>query len=71
MLQHLLGGDAESSIQFSEEFTGDGAALFKACADSDLEGMVSKHAAAPYRASASLSRLSWWLARIETARPER
>jgi bifunctional non-homologous end joining protein LigD len=49
MLQHLLGGDAESSIQFSEEFTGDGAAFFKACADSDLEGMVSKHAAAPYR----------------------
>jgi bifunctional non-homologous end joining protein LigD len=57
MLQHLLGGDAESSIQFSEEFTGDGAAFFKACADSDLEGMVSKHAAAPYRSG----RTKTWL----------
>jgi bifunctional non-homologous end joining protein LigD len=57
MLQHLLGGDAESSIQFSEEFTGDGAAFFKACADSELEGMVSKHAAAPYRSG----RTKTWL----------
>ena len=57
MLKHLRGGDAESSIQFSEEFTGDGAAFFKACADSDLEGMVSKHAAAPYRSG----RTKTWL----------
>ena len=55
MLQHL--GDAESRIQFSEEFTSDGAAFFKACADSDLEGMVSKHAAAPYRSG----RTKTWL----------
>ena len=57
MLTHLFGGDAESSIQFSEEFTGDGAAFFKACADSALEGMVSKQAAAPYRSG----RTKTWL----------
>jgi ATP-dependent DNA ligase len=57
MLQHLLGGAAESRIQFSEEFTGDGAAFFKACADSDLEGMISKHVLAPYRSG----RTKTWL----------
>jgi DNA ligase D-like protein (predicted ligase) len=49
LLEHLIGADAESRIQFSEEFTGDGAAFFKACADTDLEGMVSKQIVAPYR----------------------
>jgi bifunctional non-homologous end joining protein LigD len=52
-LKRLVGADAESRIQFSEEFTGDGAAFFKACLDSDLEGMVSKHVAAPYRSGRS------------------
>ena len=45
------------AFSFSEEFTSDGAAFFKACADSDLEGMVSKHAAAPYRSG----RTKTWL----------
>jgi bifunctional non-homologous end joining protein LigD len=53
LLKRLVGIDAESRIQFSEEFTGDGAAFFKACLDSDLEGMVSKHVAAPYRSGRS------------------
>ena len=33
VLKHLVGNDADSRIQFSEEFDGDGAALFKACAE--------------------------------------
>src|SRR5262245_61571301 len=53
LLTRLVGTDAESRIQFSEEFTGDGAAFFKACLDSDLEGMVSKNVAAPYRSGRS------------------
>ena len=40
-LSNLLGGDPTSRIQFSEEFTGSGAAFFKACADNNLEGMSS------------------------------
>ena len=32
ILKALLGSDEESRIQFSEEFDGDGDALFKACA---------------------------------------
>jgi bifunctional non-homologous end joining protein LigD len=40
-LKHLIGTDAESRIQFSEEFGGDGASLFKACAERELEGIVS------------------------------
>ena len=46
-LQALIGTDAESRIQFSEEFHGNSAAFFKACADKGLEGIVSKHALAP------------------------
>jgi bifunctional non-homologous end joining protein LigD len=53
LLNRLVGTDAESRIQFSEEFIGDGAAFFKACLDSDLEGMVSKHVEAPYRSGRS------------------
>jgi bifunctional non-homologous end joining protein LigD len=48
-LHYLLGVDAESRIQFSEEFNGSGAAFLKACADNGLEGIVSKLAVAPYR----------------------
>jgi len=43
-LRWLLGVDAESRIQFSEEFAGDGDTLLKACAKRKLEGIVSKHA---------------------------
>ena len=56
-LKNLLGADLESRIQFSEEFTGSGAAFFKACADHGLEGIVSKHAMAPYRSG----RTKTWL----------
>jgi bifunctional non-homologous end joining protein LigD len=52
-LKHLVGDDAESRIQFSDEFDGDGDALFKACAERALEGIVSKHALAPYRSGRS------------------
>ena len=48
LLQALIGSDEESPIQFSK-FHGDGAAFFKACADKGLEGIISKHALAPYR----------------------
>jgi bifunctional non-homologous end joining protein LigD len=53
VLKHLVGSDADSRIQFSDEFDGDGAALFQACADRELEGIVSKHALAPYRSGRS------------------
>ena len=53
LLKQLVGDDADSRIQFSEEFDGDGAALFKACAERALEGIVSKHALAPYRSGRS------------------
>jgi len=52
-LKHLVGRDADSRIQFSEEFDGDGVALFKACAERALEGIVSKHSLAPYRSGRS------------------
>ena len=49
LLKRLVGDDAESRIQVSDEFDGGGAALFAACRDMGLEGIVSKHAMAPYR----------------------
>jgi bifunctional non-homologous end joining protein LigD len=52
-LKALIGNDAENRIQFSDEFDGDGDALFKACAERSLEGIVSKHALAPYRSGRS------------------
>jgi bifunctional non-homologous end joining protein LigD len=52
-LEHLVASDPESRIQFSEEFDGDGAALFKACVERELEGIVSKHSLAPYRSGRS------------------
>jgi bifunctional non-homologous end joining protein LigD len=52
-LKQLVGSDADSRIQFSDEFDGDGEALFKACAERALEGIVSKHALAPYRSGRS------------------
>jgi ATP-dependent DNA ligase len=38
---------------FSEEFTGDAAAFFRACADHQLEGIVSKLASSKYRSGRS------------------
>ena len=52
-LKHLVGADDQSRIQFSDEFDGDGHNLFKACAEQELEGIVSKHALAPYRSGRS------------------
>jgi bifunctional non-homologous end joining protein LigD len=52
-LKHLGGADDQSRIQFSDEFDGDGEALFKACAEQGLEGTVSKHALAPHRSGRS------------------
>ena len=52
-LKTLLGTDERSRIQFSDEFDGDGDALFKACAEQGLEGIVSKLALAPYRSGRS------------------
>ena len=52
-LKTLLGTDERSRIQFSDEFDGDGDALFKTCAEQGLEGIVSKHALAPYRSGRS------------------
>ena len=52
-LEHLVSSDAESRIQFSEEFHGNGNAFFTACAERGLEGIVSKHAMAPYRSGRS------------------
>jgi bifunctional non-homologous end joining protein LigD len=52
-LRVLLGTDEQNRIQFSDEFSGDGAAFFKACAERGLEGIVSKHALAPYRSGRS------------------
>ena len=41
ILKALVGSDDQSRIQFSDEFDGDGDALFKACAEQRLEGIVS------------------------------
>jgi bifunctional non-homologous end joining protein LigD len=55
ILKDLLGSDEESRIQFSDEFDGDGDALFKACAERGLEGIVSKLALAPYRSGRTMT----------------
>jgi bifunctional non-homologous end joining protein LigD len=57
VLKVLIGCDEESRIQFSEEWLGDGAGFFKACADRGLEGIVSKQGLAPYRSG----RTTTWL----------
>jgi bifunctional non-homologous end joining protein LigD len=57
ILRALIRSDDESRIQFSEEFVGDGATFFRACADNRLEGIVSKHRLAPYRSG----RTKTWL----------
>ena len=53
ILQTLVGDDDRSRIQFSEEFHGDGAAFFTACADRQLEGIVSKLATSRYQSGRS------------------
>jgi ATP-dependent DNA ligase len=53
LLQKLLGGNPDSPLQFSEEYTGDADALFRACAERKLEGIVSKLANSRYQSGRS------------------
>ena len=53
LLKRLVGNDAVSRTQVSDEFDGGGNTLFTACRDMALEGIVSKHAMAPYRSGRS------------------
>jgi bifunctional non-homologous end joining protein LigD len=53
LLKRLVDDDADSRIQVSDKFDGDGAALLAACRDMSLEGIVSKHSMAPYRSGRS------------------
>jgi bifunctional non-homologous end joining protein LigD len=53
VLKVLVGNHDESRIQFSEAFVGEGAVLFKACAEHGFEGIVSKQGLAPYRSGRS------------------
>jgi bifunctional non-homologous end joining protein LigD len=48
LLKALVGSNDKSRIQFSDEFTGDGAALFAACGRRGIEGIVSKLATCRY-----------------------
>jgi bifunctional non-homologous end joining protein LigD len=52
-LRQLLPPHDTRRIQFSEEFTGDAVAFFQACADRQLEGIVSKLATSRYRSGRS------------------
>ena len=52
-LERLVIADSESRIQFSEQFDGDGKALFDACAERGLEGIVSKHSMSRYQSGRS------------------
>jgi bifunctional non-homologous end joining protein LigD len=52
-LKTLLGTDETSPLQFSEEFAGDSAAFFRACAEHGLEGVVSKLVTSRYRSGRS------------------
>ena len=52
-LRWLIGVNAESRTQFSEEFDGDGDTVFKACIEHKLEGIVSKHSMSRYQSGRS------------------
>ena len=52
-LKKLVGRDRSSPLQFSDEFTGDASAFFRACAEHGLEGVVSKLAKSRYRSGRS------------------
>ena len=62
-LKALIGNHADNRIQFSDEFDGDGHALFKACAERTLEGIVSKHALAP-------SQLDLFFPQVDSSSPK-
>jgi bifunctional non-homologous end joining protein LigD len=52
-LRSLIAPDAHSPLQFSEAYDEGGAALFRACAELGLEGVVSKLTTSPYRSGRS------------------
>ena len=52
-LKELVRANPESRLQFSEEFTEGGDALFRACVEHGLEGIVSKLASSKYRSGRS------------------
>ena len=54
-LKDLVGEKGVAALQFSEEFIGDGAALFRGCAIHRLEDIVSKLASSRYRSGRSRS----------------
>jgi bifunctional non-homologous end joining protein LigD len=56
-LKELLGDNASSALQFSEDFVGDGAAFFRACAEHRLEGIASNLASSRALLSGFLRRL--------------
>jgi bifunctional non-homologous end joining protein LigD len=56
-LKGLISLDDTNPLQFSEEFTGDSAAFFRACAEHGLEGIVSKRTTSRYRSG----RTKTWL----------
>jgi DNA ligase D-like protein (predicted ligase) len=53
LLQKLLDGNPDSPLQYSEEYVGDADALFRACAERRLEGIVSKLANSLYQSGRS------------------
>jgi ATP-dependent DNA ligase len=52
-LSRLIGTNDTSPLQFSQEFTGDAVAFFRACAEKGPEGVVSKLATSRYRSGRS------------------
>jgi ATP-dependent DNA ligase len=52
-LKKLIGHDPASPLQFSEEYVGNAEALFRACAELKLEGIVSKLATSRYQSGRS------------------
>ena len=52
-LRKLISPDTHSPLQFSEEFAEGGTALFHACGELGLEGVVSKLSASRYRSGRS------------------
>ena len=48
-LRNVITPDPHSPLQFSEDFSEGGAALFRACSELGLEGVVSKLSTSRYR----------------------
>lgn len=52
-LRNLITPDPHSLLQFSDDFSEGGAALFRACSELGLEGVVSKLSTSRYRSGRS------------------